>query len=730
LSLNAIGILVPAIVFVAIWFPLIAHYYVPNIVITEDMIDSARRVPADSVLEEIERFFGSANKDRKKVIASAQMVLQGKVTFFDSPSLTIGFPFNAEDLDKGLPGRQLFFARFSIPNLLLSAYEVSGRDDFLMAAKDVILGFASYERSAWLPKGLLWNDHAIAGRISVIAKFWKLYRNHPDYHSDVARDLFQLAERSAQLLAKPGHFTFATNHGIMQNLALWQICLAFPSLPKVDYYKQLAFERMRDQMRFYVNDEGVVLEHSAIYQKTGLRFIGMAFRYLSLLDMSIPKDWKEKYKKAEAFYAQLLRPDGSLPMFGDTDNGRKNWPMLWIKFDKDGKIERVTGKEQWISKQSGSLYPAAGYSIWWNGLDEWPKKARLSQTVVAWSYFLGHAHKHADEMSVLLWANGHNWWTNAGYWPYGTNGRFDAVSWAGSNAPHLIDESSNSIRHTKPLGYAWSESLAAIDLERTGPDDYVARRQVINIKPNLWIVLDHTFGREDQRTTTTWTTSHNINLSKSELPGSYILETKDSNQKLTNFILTSEGAKISQFKGSLSPFAGWDINKPASAIVIEQPANDSWAAVIWLLSKKDKENQIFNNTPFMENCKGPGNWQIVLPLASGSMNVGRKDDRVFVQHDARETRNVKELQLSEPPQISEKNKYIQSAYGNAADKYPTKQYAVHRYLKASYLIVFLFLLQELFLFIYKRIGWKHLKGLRVLTSVGWIILGIWITFRI
>ena len=719
----------PAMIFSFIWLPFIKHYYVPNIVITEDMIDLARRVPADPVLDQIKRFFGTSNKDRKELIASAQMVLEGKGAIPGHSSLEFGFPFNADDLDKKIPGWRLFFARFSIPYVLLSAYEVTGRDDFLMAAKDVILGFASYERSAWLPKGLLWNDHAIAGRISVMANFWKLYRNHPDYQPEVARDLFQLAARSAQLLAKPSHFTFSSNHGIMQNLALWQICLAFPTLPKIEFYKQLAFERMKDQMHFYVNDEGVVLEHSPGYQKVGLKFIGMAFRYLTLLEMSIPGDWKAKYQKAETFYAQLLRPDGSLPMFGDTGNGTKNRRTLSINFDKNGKIDRLEGKEKWIPKQPHSLYPAAGYSIWWNGLDGWPKEDKLSQTVVAWSYFPGYAHKHADEMSVLLWAGGYNWWTGVGYWPYGTKGRSDAVSWAGSNAPHLTNESTQSIRQTRLLGYAWSDSLAVTDLERKGPDEYVARRQVIHVKPNLWIVLDHTFGREDQRTTTTWTTSHNINLSKSELPGSYILETKDSNVKLTNFILTSEGAKISQFKGSLSPFAGWENDRPAPAIIVEQHVNDSWAAAIWLLQESEGESHKFNDTPFMEAWKNPKNWQIGIPLASGLMNIWRKDDHVFVQQDARGNNIRKELQLSEPPQISDELAEIYRAYENAAMKYPQIIYRVHRHLKSTYFLIVLFLVQEAVFFIYRRYSGKYYTALRGISAFGWIAVGT-LLFRI
>ena len=68
-----------------------------------------------------------------------------------------------------------------------------------------------------------------------------------------------MVARSEQLLAKPGHFTFATNHGVMQNLALWHASLAFPSLPRTQAYQRLARVRMDDQMQFYVTGEGMVL---------------------------------------------------------------------------------------------------------------------------------------------------------------------------------------------------------------------------------------------------------------------------------------------------------------------------------------------------------------------------------------------------------------------------------------------------------------------------------------
>ena len=721
----------PVLVIASIWIPVIYHYYVPSILVTEEMIDTARRVPNDSVLDEIRGFLCSdENGNSEELIAAGEKILRGEIAIPGYASKKIKMPFDVDDIDKGSPGWQLSLASFTIPRLLLSAYEMTGRDDFLMTARDVILGWASYERKAWLPKGYLWNDHAIAARISVLAKFWKLYRNHPDYESEVAKHIFQLVARSGQLLAKPSHFTFATNHGVMQNLALWQICLAFPTLPNVAFYKQLALERMHDQMSFYINDEGVVLEHSAGYQKAGLEFIGMAFRYLTLMNVPIPEEWRVKYAKAKDFYAQLKRPDGSLPMFGDTGGGRYSLGPFVTKVDSNGKSEILNYSKNWIPKQSRRLYPVAGYCVWWDGLDVWPNEEALSQTVVAWSHFPGHAHKHADEMSVLLWAGGQRWWTNVGYWGYGTKGRSEAVSWAGSNAPHLIDENADSVRSTKLKFHGWSEHLAVIDLERRGPQEYVARRQVVQVKPNLWIVIDHTSGKENSRTTTTWTTSHEVNLSEGTIPGSYILKAENNSASLTKFLLVSEDTNIMQFRGSFAPFAGWAANRPASAIVIEQPANDSWAVAIWSIQDGISPTSQFKGPPSMESCKGPEKWKIVLPLTSGVMNIWREDNRVFVNEDTIGTGVRKELLLSEPMQITDELAEIHTGYKNAATKYPRKRFSLHRHFKETYLILFIFLLQEVFFFVYNRIGWKYSKGLRVLSFVGWLALGIWVSFRI
>ncbi len=729
-QIRVISYLLPALILILIWFSLIHHYYVPNISITEEMIRTSRYVPQDAILKEIKDFFGLSDRhNQDKLIDRAEKILRGEIDFLDTPTRITKLPNNVHEFDDAPSSLQYPLALFTFPNVLLNAYEITGRDDYLLAARDMIFSYASYERSKWFPKGYLWNDGCVARRISVLSKFWMLFRNHPKYEKRVAKAIFQMVGRSAQILSKPGHFTFATNHGIMQNLALWQISLAFPTLPNIEFFRKLALERMRDQMLFYVNDEGVVLEHSAGYQKTGLQFIAMAFRYLTLLDMPIPEDWKLKHKKAEYFYAQLLRPDGTLPMFGDTIGERSTSGKHRINHDGNDKYVRPPAmKKKGILKQPHILYPVAGYSIWWEGLDELSIVDKLSQTVVAWSYFPGHAHKHADELSILLWAKRLNWWTNVGYWKYGTKGRQEAESWAGSNAPHLLNEPTGSERKTRLMSSGFSDQLFVIDLERRGPQEYVVRRQILQLKPSVWIIIDHTIGKQNSVTRTIWTTSPQIDLKPGITPASFLLEDAGGTEKLVKFILHSQNTKISQFRGSSSPFAGWVLNRPASAIAIEQPADNSWVVAIWCLQDSNSQDLEFSEEPYTELWEGPEKWKIVLPFSSGLMRISREDNQISINGTIHNGMNSGKVTLCQSSQIKNEVLAIHNAYETAAEKYPRKKYSVHRHLEVTYLIAGVFLFQEFFFLIYVRFSRIYYSRLRVLSSFCWIALGTWIVW--
>lgn len=717
----------PLLVICALWLPVFWAYRVPGITVSDEMIRQARESPSDALLEELRdfRFLTLDWKNKQDLIDSASDMLRGNMRT-EGCSTRFTIPFSARDFDDVSPGCDLLFAALVAPDVWLQAYEASGREEFLTAAENFIVQVQAYEQSSWRPRGLLWNDHAVAARITVLANFWRLYRHSPHFRPEVARQVLQFVGRSEQLLAKPGQFTFATNHGIMQNLALWHACLVFPSLPRKDEYQRLARARITDQMKFYLSDEGVVLEHSAGYHLFGLELLGIAFRYLDLMHQPAPPGWIEKYKRAKNFYAALRRPDGSLPLFGDTEDDTVPLGPMVAVFDPDGRAQRLAYQPEWKPPEAVSLYPVSGYAIWWDGLTFWPKVPDLSQTVVAWSNFPSQAHKHADEMSVLFWAGGQTWLSNIGYWPYENKWRDTIESWAGSDAPHLVSESPTARRTTKLVSSGSSDQLTAIELERTGVENYFARRQVIHVKPSLWLVLDDSSGPEKSRVSTTWTSASDVSWQPGQTTGAFCLHGHDVDVQMNMFFTGSPGTEQRLLRGSSSPFAGWQVQHsspvPAYSLVVEQPANHSWAATIWTWQKSGAAEKL-QGPPQMTHWVDATHWEMRLPGAAGPSAL-RRESNVLRLHSARG--DDAELELTAPLDIGPAYSELRNQFAASASRYPVFSAKLVRRKKVTYLLFVIFLLQLAFFLVYKRIRGPRPETLEWLSLIAWIGGAIWL----
>ena len=703
-----------------------AHYYVPRIRLPEQVLEVARRLPDNERLQEGELSFGSPEPHTPEDLRlAADKLLRGEVDIPGLPRTRVMVPFSPDDVDKGPGSWQLWFSALALPRVLVRAYHATGDDQYLLAARDMILGWARYERSAWLPRGLLWNDHAIAARIGALAMFWRAYRNHPTYDPEVARTLFEFLARSGQMLASPGHFTPSTNHGVMQNLALLQLALAFPSLPDTKRYQEIALTRLQQQMAFYMNDEGVVLEHSLGYHRFGLALLGRALRYLELMRLSPPAAWPQKYRLASQFLAQLELPDGSLPVFGDTDLEAAPGPG-----GGNYRAERSRANVPRSAPEAFSLYPLAGYSIWWRGLGQWPNAAELSQTVVAWSYFRGHAHKHADEMSLWLWAAGRMWWGNTGYWPYDLSARAQVESWSGSNAPHLVGEAARSERTTELLSSGWSEGLAGLHLARRGPNRYQAERQVIHLPPNVWIVVDHVEGQPDSMSRTVWTTSPTIQLSQDQTPRSYRLRPSDSGVAMSATFVTSPGATLRQLQGSVAPFAGWAVvdstPTPAPALVIDQPASNSWAIAAWCLEVDWPRAYPCPAQPGVADFSATNRWTLRLPSAASAFTVVERTANTIRVHAGDKAETASTLDLQPPADISARRAELRLAHAAAVKLYPRFRDLTYYRARVSVVVLAVLVVQEA-LFAFVPAVRRRYRALRSLSIVSWALLAFWLT---
>lgn len=730
LVIHLLTYLIPTLVVISVLGPEWQHYYVSGTEPDREVVEGLRYAPSEALLDELDSLSLMENfkwMSKVELMAAADEVLRdGRLHLKGLPEFSVDLPFRAQDLETGLPTWQLRFASLVIPEVLLEAYLLSGREKYFDQARKSIIAWARYERSAWWPKGYLWNDHALAARTLVLARFWHHYRKRPDYDAAEARLIVGFAARSGRILAKASNFTFATNHGVMQNLALLHIALVFPALPQAEEFRRIAEMRLAQQMAFYLNEEGVVLEHSAGYHRDGLVLVGMALRYLSLLGRPIPEAWRLKYERAQHFYAQLRRPDGSLPMFGNTSGAKDPLGPPIARLDNQGRVIDW-GYKDWRPQAARNLYPVAGYAVWWAGLERWPDRQALSQTVVAWSNFPGHGHKLADELSVLYWADGQSWWTNVGYWPYGVNGREQAISWNGSNAPHLAGEDRRGQR-TVRLQYAGrKDDVVAIDLQRTTADGYRVRRQVVGIQGRITVVIDNANDSAGRRTRAVWRVYPGVRVQTGSGPGAYRLSTAASDTTLAVYFVGGGSDLVTELvhgKNVEGHVAIEQIPTATSAIIVEHDSNDLWAAVVWSAGKKEAGGHP-EKAPVMQRWQDAEHWELQIPVADRMLHVAREGEKIKTSYGGR-LHSV--LQLERVEDVGSERERLQQALaatGRAYGKYADlSDYRI----RVMYVLFGLLLLQELLLMILRRYKPAIVSGLRLASLVAWVGLGLWLYF--
>jgi hypothetical protein len=718
----------------SIWYPEFARYHVPSETITPSMIEEARRQPANAVFEEIQahRMLPREWQSDAQLISSAEKLLKGKAEVPGHDSIDIHLPFDASDLERGSGLWQLQFAGLIVPEILIDAYRLTGREEFYVTAREIILAWASYERGALLEHGFLWNDHAVAARVRTLSDFWSILRRRPDYRADDAQAVWGFAARTGGFLAKPDQYTFSTNHGVMQNLALWQLCLAFPTLSRAKQYKQLAFTRLKDEMAFYVSPDGVVLEHSADYHEFGLHLFGIALRYATLLGFEIPPEWERKYEQAKKFYAEIRRPDGSLPLFGDVYERKNPKGIPVTRMDLRGSIDPLGNVKDWRPPDSFGFFPVAGYAVLWDGLPSWPTVGNLSQAVLAWSYYPGHGHKHADELSILLWAGGHDWLTNAGYWPYEDADRSHAECWEGSNAPHLLGETCGPNRTSTLSSFLRTTGgLFAAEMERRGPNDLLFRRLAIHPAPSTWILVDECSGASQKTMQTIWTTAAEVALERGTASGEYRLSAGGAH--LRAYFFGTPEMKIRSLRGSRDPFAGWVVSggrpQATSAVVTEQPSEGAWALTVWEMDGAESRAERSHDAPRVLKWESARNWRILIPLGTGAQEISRQGEKISLEPGAGTLQTREEAVLTPlAAEVSNQIAIVHASFLEAAKRYPRFRDLFRFRLRASGLLLGLFAFQEVFVVVYGRTGGKHLATLRSLALLGWLVLCSWVLF--
>lgn len=242
-----------------------------------------------------------------------------------------------------------------------------------------------------------WKDeHAVSNRLFVLTAFIHHLIQSGD-RSISQLDLLQHAERHARWLVSDDNYV-KNNHGVMMDLSLAQYAMLIQTVDyqHASHYLRVAVRRLNMMLDDTFDPQGCCTENSPTYHFVNYSLFLSIFIFLKEHTTEINFDkWERTLEKAKAVGAILLRPDGTIPLIGDSES-------------KPGTFFPNVSPE--LSSGIG-YYPDAGLLVFSGDNIYFTFRAGGSK----------YSHRHVDDLSITLWANGQDFIVDSGLYNYDTN---------------------------------------------------------------------------------------------------------------------------------------------------------------------------------------------------------------------------------------------------------------------------------------------------------------------
>lgn len=278
------------------------------------------------------------------------------------------------------------------------------------------------------PFEFAWHDHATALRAEQIALLVHWIERLGCWSScggeAAAARLMEALADHAHLLSHDEFFSRHTNHGLEQArvLLLLSTALDTPGDPLPSEWRACALVRIEGELRHAFTSEGVHVENSPAYHAFVFKiFLGIVNEYPADALGPLHHWMTEVGPKALDFLACVLRPDGRLPIIGDTaalpvtDSfraafvGRREYKTF---------LHAITqGVRGAAPTKLHRVYPNSGYAIF---RSDWPVPEQYRQAlhIVVKAGAISQYHRQQDDGSLVLWNEGEDWLIDSGLFNY------------------------------------------------------------------------------------------------------------------------------------------------------------------------------------------------------------------------------------------------------------------------------------------------------------------------
>jgi heparan-sulfate lyase len=280
-----------------------------------------------------------------------------------------------------------------------------------------------------------------------------------------------------------------SNWGLMESEGLAFIAICFPEFKQAREWRELAINRLNVELDLQVYPDGMQRETCFGYHAGCIRWFKDTADLAEKNGIAMPGGYRGRIEKMYDVFAYSLKPDGTMPMFGDC------WNDPGLAVVKQGGNEYKRDDLAFIAGGGGTkpaktcvAYPQSGYFIF---RSDWSRDAVWLALKCGPS---GGWHSQPDNCSFELFAHGSYLMPDSGCFIY--SGDKSNREWFNSTAHHqcLTLDGKNSAHEPKLLLWHAGDEVAAACVENRSYPGLAHRRTIFFVNRSLFVIVDEAIG--------------------------------------------------------------------------------------------------------------------------------------------------------------------------------------------------------------------------------------------
>lgn len=325
----------------------------------------------------------------------------------------------------------------------------------------------------------------------------------------------------------------SSNHYLSNLIGLLAIGCAVPELRDADSWRRFAARELNREITRQIREDGVDHENSIAYHRLVLEIFALGFLLQKSAGINPPLEYVRRLRSMFEFNSHYLKPDGTAPMMGDSDDGRL---LKFLERDpRDHSYLCSIGSAVLEESEMKRAQKPDEEMLWWLGAEGLRTYESLtagamrleSKAFAVSQFYIQRAgdlyaaidcsdhglrgrgsHAHSDALSFELYANGRTFLRDPGTYTYsGSEARRNLFrSTAYHNTVRVDRQEISEIlagqlfslgQNVKPHVNSWTstEDFDVLDAEHHGylrlASPVVHRRLVTLFKKDrAWVIRD------------------------------------------------------------------------------------------------------------------------------------------------------------------------------------------------------------------------------------------------